>query len=135
MWWKIFKVCWRPLGEIVNQWIERKDRILKWVTLGRTVLLPKMKNLSSEKDYRPKTCLNISYKIFTGMLGSCIKEHVIKNDIWDKNQMRTCEGVLGTVDQLLTDNCIMSEVRNHKRNLAVAYYDYQKAYDKSIMTG
>ena len=36
---------------------------------------------------------------------------------------------LGTVDQLLIDNCIMEEVRIHKRNLAVAYYDYRKAYD------
>ena len=25
----------------------------------------------------------------------------------------------------------MSEVRNHKRNLVVAYYDYQKVYDKA----
>ena len=41
-----------------------------------------------------------------------------------------CEGVLGTVDQLLIDNCLMSEVRNHKRNLVVAHYNYQKAYDK-----
>ena len=40
------------------------------------------------------------------------------------------EVVLKTVDQLLIGNCIMSEIRNHKRNLAVANYDYQKAYDK-----
>ena len=39
------------------------------------------------------------------------------------------QDVLGTVDQLLIDNCIMEEVRIHKRNLAVAYYDYRKAYD------
>ena len=37
--------------------------------------------------------------------------------------------MLGTVDQLLVDNAIMDEVRNNKRNLAVAFYDYQKAYD------
>ena len=43
--------------------------------------------------------------------------------------MGTCEKVLGTVDQLLIDNEIMGEVRDHIRNLAVAYYDYQKTYD------
>ena len=59
-----------------------------------------------------------------------MKEHALRNDIWDMNQMGTCERVLGTVDQVLIDNCIMPEVRNHKRNLAIAYYDYQKAYDK-----
>ena len=37
--------------------------------------------------------------------------------------------MLGTVDQLL-DKCIMEKVREHKRDLAVAFYDYRKAYDK-----
>ena len=46
------------------------------------------------------------------------------------NLEHATEGVLGTVDQLSIDNCIMEEVREHRRNLAVAYYDYQKAYDK-----
>ena len=87
------------------------------------MLLPEMKDLSSEKNYRTITCLNYSYKSFTGVLGNYMKGHVIRSDIWDRNQMETCEGVLGTVDQLLTDNCIMSEVRNHKPNLAVVYYD------------
>ena len=58
-----------------------------------------------------------------------MKEHAEENDIWDRNQMGTCQDVLGTVDQLLIDNCIMKEVRTHKRNLVVAYYDYRKTYD------
>ena len=44
--------------------------------------------------------------------------------------MRSTEGVLETVVKLLLDRCIMDEVREHHRNLAVAYYDYQKAYDR-----
>ena len=39
-------------------------------------------------------------------------------------------GLAKEVDQLLIDVCIMNEVREHLRNLAVAYYDYQKAYDR-----
>ena len=35
---------------------------------GTTVLLPKTKNLSDEKNYRPITCLNTSYKILTGLV-------------------------------------------------------------------
>ena len=31
--------------------------------------------------------------------------------------MGTCQDVLGTVDQLLIGNCIMDEVRIHKRNV------------------
>jgi len=129
-WWKHFKACWKPLSEIMNKWVEDNRTIPDWLTLGRTVLIPKTEDLSSERDYRPITCLNTSYKIFTGILGSYMKEHAEANNIWDRNQMGTCSGVLGTVDQLLIDNNIMDEVRSYKRNLAVAYYDYQKAYDK-----
>ena len=46
-----------------------------------------------------------------------------------KIQLGTCSGVLGTVDQLLIDSGIMGEIREKKRNLAVSFYDYQKAYD------
>lgn len=129
-WWKIFRVCWQPLSVTMNRWVEDQTTIPSWLALGRTVLIPKAADLSSEKDYRPITCLNTSYKMFTSILGNYMRNHAQRNGIWDKNQMGTCSQVLGTVDQLLIDNCIMDEVRNHKRNLAVAYYDYQKAYDR-----
>ena len=57
-------------------------------------------------------------------------EHACSNGIWDGGQLGGIEGALGTVDQLIIDNCIMDEVRQYYRNLAVAYYDYKKAYDK-----
>ena len=49
--------------------------------------------------------------------------------MWDKNQLGAVSGILGTVDALLVDQAIMEEVKEHHRNLTVAYYDYQKAYD------
>ena len=58
-----------------------------------------------------------------------MKEHGERNDIWERSQLRTCSGVLRTADQLIIDNAIMDEVRNQKRNLAVAFYDYQKEYN------
>ena len=59
-----------------------------------------------------------------------MRDHAMENEIWDEGQLGGVEGVLGTVDQLLIDVCIMEEVRSYHRNLAVAYYDYKKAYDK-----
>ena len=38
--------------------------------------------------------------------------------------------ILGTVGQLISDRCIMEEVRQHHCNLAVAFYDYKKVYAK-----
>ena len=99
------------------------------MTEGRTVLLPKTEDSSNERNYRPITCLNTCYKIFTGMIGNFMKEHAERNKIWDRRQLGTCSGVLGTLDQLIIDNVIMEEVRNQQRNLAAAFYDYQKAYD------
>ena len=37
---------------------------------------------------------------------------------------------MGTVEQLIINRCIMEEVKQYHRNLAVAFYDYKKAYDK-----
>mgnify|MGYP001794280516 CR=1 FL=1 len=88
---------------------------------GRTALVPKSEDLNDEKEYRPLTCLNTCYKIF---VGSYMKEHAERNNLWNKSQLGTCSGVLGAVDQL-----IMDEVREKKRSLSVAFYDYRKAYD------
>ena len=95
---------WKALVRSLNEWIEQSDRILEWVTHGRTVLLPKLEDLSDEKEYRPVTCLNTCYKIFTGNVGSYMKDHAERNSIWDRSQLGTCSDVLGTVDQLIVDN-------------------------------
>ena len=54
----------------------------------------------------------------------------MENEIGDEGQLGAVEGVLGTMDQLITDRCIMEEVKEYHRNLAVAFYDHKKAYDK-----
>ena len=58
-----------------------------------------------------------------------MKRHVVLNRLWDKNQFRIRDKVLGTVDLLLMDQCIMEKVKSHCRDLSIAYYDYKKAYD------
>lgn len=129
-WWKRFKEAWDALRRAMVRWKQEVDRIPRWLTFGRSVLSPKTEDLSPAGDYRPITCLNTSYKIYTGMMGRYMKEHAESNNIWDEGQLGAMEGVLGTVDQLLIDKCITDEVREHRRNLAVAFYDYTKAYDK-----
>ena len=51
-------------------------------------------------------------------------------DILDECQMGAAESVLGMVDQFIIDRYIMEEVKQYHRNLAVAFYDYKKAYVK-----
>ena len=128
-WWKKMKGTWKSLLNCFNRWVEQPDEIPQWLAQGRTVLLPKTKELGNEKNYRPLTCLNTCYKIFTGMIGNYMQEHAARNDIWDRSQLGTCSGALGTVDQLIINRAIMDAVKGQQRNLAVAFYDYQKAYD------
>ena len=59
-----------------------------------------------------------------------MKNQAIENNIWEEGQLRAAEGVLGTVDQLIIDKCIMEEVKTQHRNLAISLYDYRKACDK-----
>ena len=65
------------------------------------MLLPKTKNLKNEKNYRPITSFNKSYKFMTGVVAKYMREHTMENEIWDEGQLGGVEGVLGMVDQLI----------------------------------
>ena len=95
----------------MQTWIEDPKKEPKWLILRRTVLIPKTKDLSSEKDYKPIRCLNTPCKVFNGILGQHVKKQLAQNDLLDKNQMATCEKV---------DNIILGEVKDRHRYFAVA---------------
>ena len=69
-------------------------------------------------------------KILTGLIPKYMRAHTLVNKIWDEGQLGVVEGVLGTVDQHIIDRCTMEEVEQYHINLAVAFYDYKKAYEK-----
>ena len=129
-WWKKFESAQKALTRAFTKLKEDNSVIPIWWPTGRMVLLPKTKNLEDEKNYIPITCLNTSYKIMTVVIAKYMREHTMENEIWDEGQLGAVEGVLGTVDQLIIDRCIMEEVKQYHRNLAVEFYDYKKAYDK-----
>ena len=121
---------WSALLRCFNLSVEQPDQITEWLTQGRTVLLPK-----TEKNYHPITRLNTCYKIFTCIISNYMKDHAERNEIWDRSQLGTCSGVLGTVEQLIIDNAIMDKVRDQQQNLAVTFYDYHKTgYDTTGWT-
>ena len=122
-WWKRLEPVQKALTGTFTKIQKDNTNIPTWRPTGRTVLLPKTKTLDDEKDYRPITCLNTSYKIMTGVVAKYMREYTMENEIWDESQLRAVEGVLGTVDQLIINPCIMEEVKQYQRNLAVAFYD------------
>ena len=111
-WWKKFKVAQMALKRAFERVEADNNMIPQWWPAGRTVLIPKTKELGDEKNCRPITCLNTSYKLMTGLIGKYMRDHAMENEIWDEGQSGGVEGVLGTVDQLLIDVCIMEEMRS-----------------------
>ena len=120
-WWKNFTPAQKALTKVYTLMKTDNNLIPEWWPKGRTVLIPKTKSMSDEKNYRPVTCLNTSYKILTGIIAKYMRKHTVVNEIWDEGQLGAVEGVLGTVDQLIIDRCIMEEVKQYHRNLAVAF--------------
>ena len=92
-WWKNLKQKRRALREHLNEHLFD----------GFQEELCCSPNLTDEKEYRPKTCLNTSYKLRTGLVGKYIREHMIENATWDKRQLGAVLGAQGTVDQLIRD--------------------------------
>ena len=60
-WWKKLRGTWKAMVKSFKKWIEQPEIIPEWITQGRTVLLPKLEDLSDEREYRPITCLNTCY--------------------------------------------------------------------------
>ena len=79
--WKILRSTWGKLAAIMQEWTEDSQKVPKCLPLGRTVLIRKTEDLSSQKDYRPITCLNTLYKIFSGILPQNVKKHVVQNNL------------------------------------------------------
>ena len=129
-WWKKFEPAQKAFRKAFTDMYIDTAMYPGWWSSGRTVMLPKMKNLSDEKNYRPITCLNISYKILKSLVAKYMREHNAVNEIWDEGQLGAVEGILGTIDQLIMDRCFKEEIKQHHHNLAAAFYDCKNAYDK-----
>lgn len=129
-WWKTLTEIWTALIKSMKKWIEEPESIPKCITHGRTILLPDGVDLSNERNYRTITCLSTSDKVCRGIIGKYMKRQRDRNNIWDRNKLEICEGVLGTVDQLLVHSSIMEVVRDHKTNLVIiSSLMTQKEYD------
>jgi hypothetical protein len=128
-WLKKIKSLWVKEVEIIRNIQLCRIPVPAWMGEGRTVLIPKSNNRSAVDKYRPITCLNTLYKAMTSVIALDVQEYLVNNGIWDGQQKGTQKGILGTIDNLLVDRSVLEECKEYERNLAVAYFDYEKAYD------
>ena len=92
--------------------------------------MPKIKDLSDEKNQRPTICLNNPYKLLTGLVAQYMGGHAMENNIWDEGQQEAVGRALGIVDQFTIGRYIMEETMTYHQNLAMAFHDNKKAYGK-----
>ena len=101
-----------------------------WFVEGRTILVLKdSKNGTEVGNYRPIACLNLIWKLLTGIISDKTYDHLENNKLLLEEQKGSRRKCQGTKDQLAIDRCILQNCKKRKTNLSIACVDYRKAYD------
>ena len=102
----------------------------EWMTKGRTVLIQKDKSKGIESsNYRPITCLPLVWKLLTGVITDEVYDFLETEKLLPEEQKGCKRKSMGTADLLFIDRVVLREARMRKKNLAVGWVDYRKAYD------
>ncbi len=67
--------------------------------------------------------------MLTGMMARVLMAHVVEKRVLPEEQKALRKGRRGCLDALTIDKAVAEEVRVYRRNLSVAWIDYQKAFD------
>ena len=130
-WFKNFRSMHTRLKECYTDCLNN-GQVPTWMTKGRTVLLQKEKAKGNDSsNYRPITCLPLAWKILTGILAEEIYLFFDENMILPEEQKGCGKKSRGTGDLLYIDKMVLKEAKRRKKNLAMAWIDYRKAYDMS----
>ena len=102
----------------------------EWVTKGKTTFIQKDPSKgTAPNNYRPITCLPIMLKIQTAQIREKIYYSLRSRGLFPDEQKVCCKGSRGTAELLFIDQTILNESKTRRKNLAMAWIDYKKAYD------
>ena len=101
-----------------------------WLTKGRTALLQKDKSKGNiASNYRPITSLPLMQKLLSAVIADQIYGHLDQQKLLPEEQKGCRKRSRGTNDLLYIDWTVIRGVKSRKKNLAMAWIDYKKAYD------
>ena len=80
-------------------------------------------------NYRPINCLPLMWKLLTAVIADQIYTHLDQEKLLPEEQKGCRKSSKGTNDLLFIDRAAIKEVKSRKKNLAMAWIDYKKAYD------
>ena len=119
----------KPLVCRFNMLYEQNGTLAEWLVTGRTVFLLKSNKTAQAKNYRPIACQNITCKLFTGMINSFIIDHSTTNNIIMPKQAGGKQGSWECTDKVLINKMILDETKQHRHNLPMMCFDFNKAFD------
>ena len=128
-WYKNFYSLHKTICSQLNQCLT-DNSIPPWMTVGRTVLLMKDPAKGNEVgNYRPIACLNIIWKILTGVFSEKTYEHLNENNLLPVEQKGCRKSSRGTKDHLTIDKLVLKNCKKRLTNLCMSWIDFKKAYD------
>ena len=102
----------------------------EWMTKGKTTLIQKDRSKgTAPNNYRPITCLPMMWKILTAQIREKIYYSPTNRGLFPDEQKGCRKGSRGTAELLYIDQHILNENKTRRKNLAMAWIDYKKAYD------
>ena len=115
--------------EIIQEWYECEYVNAEYCK-ANTILLYKSGSKDDPKNYRPISCTNMIYKIYTSIIQNKIKKELEKNKIeLNKNQYGCKNHVMAAKEALMINNNVQLLLKQNKRKYIEIYYDLIKAYD------
>ena len=105
-------------------------RVHEWMTKGRATLIQKDSNKgTAPNNYRPITCLPMMWEILTAQIREEIYYSLTSRRLFPDEQKGCFKGSRCTAELLYINQHILDESKIRRKNLAMAWIDYKKAYD------
>ena len=114
-WWKRFSFTHNILTSYFNRFINDPELAPEWFTFGKTSLAAKKSDPDHPSKYRPITCLPTVYKIFSSLIGKCMKTHIQNNNLMPQEQKGCAPNTLGCIDQLLIDSMVLCDAKENQK--------------------
>uniref|UniRef100_A0A0N5ACU9 Reverse transcriptase domain-containing protein n=1 Tax=Syphacia muris TaxID=451379 RepID=A0A0N5ACU9_9BILA len=127
---------WKHLDSARDALLEIGPRMLmsgrfpfRWLARGRTTLIFKKGSPQDPSCYRPITCLNTIYKIFTGVIRVICRRHFVDLGITPVEQRGLREGECNCLHVCMTDQVLAYDAIYRRHPLSVCWLDFKKAFD------
>ena len=105
-------------------------QVPEWMTKRKTTLIQMDPSKgTAPNNYRPITSLPMMWKILTAQIKEKIYYSLTSRGLFPDEQKGCHKWSRGTAELLYIDQHILNESKIRRKNLAMAWIDYKKAYD------